>query len=69
MPGIRSFGYILLFPSYPSTLLSYYGVGRMAIYSIGLRGVKVKMYGMVTVMVLKNDRKTHNVIFFGPYRH
>jgi len=37
----------------------------MVIYSIGLRGVKVMMYGRVKVIVLKNDRKTHNVIFFG----
>jgi hypothetical protein len=47
MPGIRSSGYILLFPTYPTAFLSYYGVGRKGIYSISLRGVKVKKYSRV----------------------
>jgi hypothetical protein len=43
MPGTHSFGYILPFPSYPTAIMSCYGVGKMDIYSIGLRRVKVMM--------------------------
>jgi hypothetical protein len=63
MPGIYSFGYILPFPSYPTTILSYYGVGRMDIYSIGLRVVKVKINGRVPDMVFKISGRTRMLFF------
>ena len=63
MPGIHSFGYTLPFPSYPTAKLSYYGFGKMDIYSIGLRRVKVKIDGRVPDNGFKVTGRTRMLFF------
>jgi hypothetical protein len=43
--------------------LSYYGVGRMDIYSIGLRGVKVMMDGRMPDNGFKITGRTRMLFF------